>query len=731
MRVMNPFTGNRLQESSVLHFGLGDATEAELTIKWPSGFETVYQVGAEELNRYNHIAEPATGTMVLPVAQPFQATSKLNEETILEIPVSNIGLNPITITDIELGREYFSVIESPTTIQSQITDTIRVRMLTTNLDQLGDRTDTLKVNSTAINSPVELLISTSARSSDAPFSDAPSGNKPFLEFNGFSGSGSADFNNDLTNDFLLFLSGRTDRVFLSESDDSHFLDEDNALAASSSFNTSAAFADFDRDGYVDVLMGVQADENRLYKNLGDGNFSEVTVPVFQQIIANPSKVSFYDLDGNANPEIIITNSTGGANEIWFYNAGAETYEPRLAETDQFTDGERPANSHAIGDLDNDGLADIILATSEGVTFYKQMRDQDGVQIWFEETTVEGLSNREITASGVQIADFNNDERPDVLVTTSQDGEQNILLTNNGGLAFTPLAPHVFENLSQIPSDVAIMDHNQDGFFDIFFPDAIFENNSVLLESVAGRDFLVINSGSLSETENKVTVSALPFDYNSDGGYDLFVTHVLSTNQLFLGDPPSRNWLKIYPWSLQSNGERNLVPGTVVKVTTEVGGRSRTATHVIGGLTGKNQILGPALVGLDQAESASVEVIYTNGETVQVEATEVNREISVERLLVSNDEGVDNLLPSRFELHQNYPNPFNPTTTIQFDLPLAADVDLRVFDLLGREVAVLAQGRMPAGSHTQQWDAKSLASGLYLAVLRAGSQSKVMKMLLLK
>lgn len=75
-------------------------------------------------------------------------------------------------------------------------------------------------------------------------------------------------------------------------------------------------------------------------------------------------------------------------------------------------------------------------------------------------------------------------------------------------------------------------------------------------------------------------------------------------------------------------------------------------------------------------------------------------------------------PAAFELAQNYPNPFNPTTSIRFQVPDAADVTLAVYDRLGREVAIIVDGRMDAGSHEARFDATGLASGVYLYKLQA-------------
>jgi hypothetical protein len=79
------------------------------------------------------------------------------------------------------------------------------------------------------------------------------------------------------------------------------------------------------------------------------------------------------------------------------------------------------------------------------------------------------------------------------------------------------------------------------------------------------------------------------------------------------------------------------------------------------------------------------------------------------------------LPAAFALEQNYPNPFNPSTTIRFILPVAAGVTLKVYDLLGREVATLCDARAyEAGSQSVEFDASSASSGVYLYRLEAGS-----------
>lgn len=89
------------------------------------------------------------------------------------------------------------------------------------------------------------------------------------------------------------------------------------------------------------------------------------------------------------------------------------------------------------------------------------------------------------------------------------------------------------------------------------------------------------------------------------------------------------------------------------------------------------------------------------------------------------------IPEQFSFKGCYPNPFNPLTKVQFDLPQFSPVEIRIFDLLGREVAVLHDGMMPAGSHEIFWDASMTASGVYFLHFRSGNFVTAEKLLLLK
>ncbi len=115
-------------------------------------------------------------------------------------------------------------------------------------------------------------------------------------------------------------------------------------------------------------------------------------------------------------------------------------------------------------------------------------------------------------------------------------------------------------------------------------------------------------------------------------------------------------------------------------------------------------------------------------------------VSHDRLLTKNYNFVDNVtsiadnrepIPSAFILKPNYPNPFNSVTVIEYGLPAESRVCVDIYDILGRKVADLFQGRQPAGIHRLKWEADDMPSGVYLAVVKNDRQQRAIRMSLLK
>jgi len=93
--------------------------------------------------------------------------------------------------------------------------------------------------------------------------------------------------------------------------------------------------------------------------------------------------------------------------------------------------------------------------------------------------------------------------------------------------------------------------------------------------------------------------------------------------------------------------------------------------------------------------------------------------------------ISSSVPDNFNLSQNYPNPFNPSTKIEYSITEASFVQLKVYDILGNEVAELVNEEQTAGTYRADFSGENLSSGLYIAKLQADNFTKTIKMSLLK
>ncbi|MCZ7610242.1 MAG: T9SS type A sorting domain-containing protein [Ignavibacterium sp.] len=163
-----------------------------------------------------------------------------------------------------------------------------------------------------------------------------------------------------------------------------------------------------------------------------------------------------------------------------------------------------------------------------------------------------------------------------------------------------------------------------------------------------------------------------------------------------------------------------------------------ATNVNVVLTGKSSTLNfnvetKIIENLEAKAEAEVSFVFDVNRSV-----EINRKDTIEFTITSPD-GIMMMKsfifsytgPKEFRLEQNYPNPFNPMTTIQYQLPQDSKVILKVYDILGSEVAALVNEEQKAGYKEVKFNAVNIASGMYVYRLQAGNYISTKKMMLLR
>lgn len=192
----------------------------------------------------------------------------------------------------------------------------------------------------------------------------------------------------------------------------------------------------------------------------------------------------------------------------------------------------------------------------------------------------------------------------------------------------------------------------------------------------------------------------------------------------------------YPFSLLSAGILNYIDmlpatvdvtaGTDYHIVLSVSGQS-DALVIAGddglGPTGRSSVFnGSAWLKFDDPNSGFTNFAATANLRVRAVVTAISSLASVQEIAG---------IPVVYELSQSYPNPFNPITNIEFRIPARELVSLRVYDLLGREVALLLHEEVQPGAYTVRWDASNLPTGVYYYRLTAGSFTETKRSILLK
>ena len=101
------------------------------------------------------------------------------------------------------------------------------------------------------------------------------------------------------------------------------------------------------------------------------------------------------------------------------------------------------------------------------------------------------------------------------------------------------------------------------------------------------------------------------------------------------------------------------------------------------------------------------------------------------IITGVEKKMQNTLPKEYILAQNYPNPFNPSTMINYSMPKTGLVTIKVYNILGKEIATLVNGEKIAGNYSVQFSGSKLSSGVYFYRMQAGSFSQTKKLILLK
>ena len=507
--------------------------------------------------------------------------------------------------------------------------------------------------------------------------------------------------------------------------------------------------DVNRDGFIDLVVN-----NKIYNNDGNAGFT------FTNELPLTGIPELADFDNDGDLDILLENS----GIIYFYsNNGFGNFTQQYSFIGQLGD---------FGDLDGDGYLDIasFLSNAEIGTFNN---DQgifgSGYSFIFTGNCLPGDY-----LDRVFIDDLNNDGKLDAMGIHGSTGGGILnytlcrsydILNNQGNRVFDP--EHIFAG--QL-SDVNViiysyrggisLDLNNDGLIDIISPGTELRNNGNgsftnsntftyifslssdfngdgFMDVAGGYDILSFNDGNgnftYSAVNNGIFNAGASGDFDNDGDIDLAVYNFL-TNQVSIllnGDIP----LPVELSSFTSETEKNNVSLSWTTSSEENNAGydvERSMFNVQTSMFNDNWIKagfvsGKGTTGNSNSYTFTDKNLQSGKYEYRLKQSDFNGNFKYYEL--SNEVVIG--VPDKFYLSQNYPNPFNPTTHLGFGISELGFVTLKIYDVLGNEVAVLVNENKAPGYYNIQFDGSKLSSGVYYYKLESKGFTQTKRMMLLK
>jgi|GEM_PF-4325979 len=423
------------------------------------------------------------------------------------------------------------------------------------------------------------------------------------------------------------------------------------------------------------------------------------------VVGDTYSIVTFDADNDGDLDLAVTNISANLVTI-LKNSGTGKFT--LMSTVNVLSS---PSKLASGDFDSDGNVDLV------VTMHLQNRIKI---LWNNNGAfVSSITPIEVGAwpEMVTTGDMDGDGDIDIITANRDDGTLSIC-KNDGSGVFTISNT---EYLGYLPRAATVIDLENDGDFDLVSTNH-YSNDFTTLTNDGNASFAIKQNLRIGQTPQPTFAS----DFDSDGFADLVIacqgadfirflkndgTGILEKHtRFFTGDNPASMTI----CDIDGDGdidvaENNIAAGNFsIYLNNGSGTFSNSGTYNVGNTP--SSITNGDFDGdgdLDLAVSFYGKVrIYTNTSTVGN--------------LTDNEEPY--LLPQKFGLNQNYPNPFNPSTSINFDLPVNANVRLSVFNSLGEEIAVLTDNQISAGTHSFNFMAEDLSSGIYFYRINVESEN---------
>lgn len=538
-------------------------------------------------------------------------------------------------------------------------------------------------------------------------------------------------------------------------------DVGNPIVAETRDSGGATWFDADNDGDLDLFVanGNLSDEpNSLFLNNGFGAFSVAPNAGDLTTDAEPSiGGAVGDYDGDGDLDIFVTNRTVSLNALYQNDGG--TFN-RIVSGEIATD-EEDSNVSAWIDIDSDGDLDLFVTNFNAENFL--YLNESGR---LSRTSADPITSVTSPSINGNWADVDGDGDPDYFMGNGGSTDD-VLYYNEGGLAFSP--DSFSDGNSTIGSSWG--DYDNDGDLDLFVSYFLEANNGLFLNAGPPEYLLAPVSSDPVTMDAGMSTGSVWGDVDNDGDLDLFVSNFQQNNALYLNaGPPDYDFVKLAGEEIVTDGgdsfgssfadydedgdldvlvnnvnghanflyENNLsgvnwlqldlvavspnttAIGARVTLTATIGGVVRTQYREVLAQTGYNSQNLRLHFGLADAHDATVDVVWPSG------ATSTLADVTANQILVVDEETTTEIHegPSLGERLRVYPNPMSNGAQIVYNVHEPDEINLAVFDLLGRRVRTLVDEVQARGEHLLSWDGRDdggarIPSGAFLLVMRNG------------
>lgn len=529
-----------------------------------------------------------------------------------------------------------------------------------------------------------------------------------------------DVNNDGYLDIFLANNNTPCKLWISNGASS-FTDASSAWGLNLTIPTrGTSAADFNNDGLIDIIVGNWQTPINLFKNTGTG-FIDVASTAGVNFLSYGGSVNWMDFNKDGKIDIFFANDGMPPRYNYFFrNDNLNTFT-NVAYSIGLVDSSSTL-CLAAADFNNDGFPDIFLGTQSNPGFGTTgiMYKNNGNGTFTDVTTQCGVTTNYYTW-GAEWGDYNNDGFMDLYLASTTGFNQ--LYKNNGNGTFTDVSTQMGLNDGGSSYSCGWADIDNDGDLDLYVAkgqnvsDVMYRNDDSIFTNVTTQ----VGMGDLRHS------SCVSWgDYTNDGFLDLYLNNNGSENRLYRNSGNSNKWIELKLTGTNSN--RSAI-GARVRIKT---GLKNQIREVEGGSGGKGMNSLPLEFGIGQSNIIDSLIVSWPSGLVQRFANVTPNVIYAltegQPLAINISSGI---IPESYSLSQNYPNPFNPSTIIKYGIANNSFVTLKVFDLLGKEIAVLVNEKKTAGYYETEFRAENIPSGVYFYTLKTDSYTETKKMIFLK